>query len=132
MQPESPDAKRPIQSAFSQCPLFDGSMGEEGGEGTSTNRINIRFNSRRIRLIDPDNLTPKFLLDGLRYAGLIHDDTPEEITVETTQEKVSTKAEEETIIEITYIDEQQVRNLLDRSVEKKMLVLQQERDGGGV
>lgn len=56
--------------------------------------------SRRIRLIDPDNLCAKYHIDGLRYCGAIKDDTAKHITLSVSQEKVKTKAEECTVISI--------------------------------
>jgi hypothetical protein len=129
MQPEGPDDTSDVQNTFAQQTFLDGTLGEEEGEGFSPNRIGIRFISRRTRLLDPDNLTPKYLLDGLRYAGLIHDDRAQDITVQTEQEKVRFKAEEETLIEITYIDEQQISDLLDRAKANQVLVLPKEKKG---
>ena len=67
-------------------------------------RILIRIESRRTILLDPDNLVPKYHIDCLRYAGLIHDDTPEQVTIlPIKQTKVATRKEEETIIDLTYV-----------------------------
>ncbi len=128
MQPEGSDDSHKIQAPLSQQTFLDGALGEEEGEGFSANRIAIRFISRRTRLLDPDNLTPKYLLDGLRYAGLIYDDRAQDITVQTEQEKVKFKAEEETVIEITYIDEQQIQHLYDRAEARKVLVLPETKE----
>tara|TARA_R110002051_G_scaffold209469_1_gene275287 strand:- start:305 stop:628 length:324 start_codon:yes stop_codon:yes gene_type:complete len=104
-------------------------LGEEEGEGESPGRIAVRFISRRVRLLDPDNLTPKYVLDGLRYSGLIYDDRATDITFSCEQEKVAHRAEEETIISITYVHEHQIINLLDRAKDRKMLELR-EKEGG--
>lgn len=61
----------------------------------------VRIKSFRVRLLDTDNLIPKWHVDALRYAGIIPDDSPELADITTTQEKVATKAEERTEIEIT-------------------------------
>tara|TARA_R110000824_G_scaffold75947_11_gene192613 strand:- start:3447 stop:3812 length:366 start_codon:yes stop_codon:yes gene_type:complete len=58
----------------------------------------VSIRSRRVNLLDPDNLYVKDIIDQLRYARLIPEDTPEVIEIEITQEKVSKYKEEETII----------------------------------
>jgi hypothetical protein len=60
----------------------------------------VRIISFRRRLIDPDNLCPKWFIDCLRYWGYIQDDRPQDIVLEVSQEKVQTKADEHTRIEI--------------------------------
>ena len=68
--------------------------------GAITGRVLIRITSRRRRLIDPDNLSPKAYIDCLRYAGILADDTAEQVSLETRQEKVGKDEIEETLIEI--------------------------------
>ena len=63
-------------------------------------RVRVRVVSFRKRLLDPDNLCAKYHIDGLRYCHIIADDTARHITIEVSQEKVKTKAEERTEIEI--------------------------------
>lgn len=62
----------------------------------------VRFGLRRIQLLDVDAkwASVKDLLDGLQIAGLIRGDREGEITLEVTQERVTKKAEEGTIIDI--------------------------------
>lgn len=67
---------------------------------THSGRVHIRFTSVRKRLLDPDNLSEKYLLDCLRYAGAIRGDEPEKITLETTQRKAAKGEAEHTMIEI--------------------------------
>lgn len=69
-------------------------------EARPARRIHVRIVSVRKRLCDPDNLSPKWLLDCLRYCGAIRDDTPEEITLETTQRKAKKGEQEHTVIEL--------------------------------
>ncbi|MDB6117400.1 MAG: hypothetical protein JWO08_1181 [Verrucomicrobiaceae bacterium] len=66
-------------------------------------RFHIRFVSVRKRLIDPDNLSEKWLLDCLRFAQVIPGDEPEKITLETTQRKARKGEEEHTLIEVFLI-----------------------------
>ena len=53
-------------------------------------------------MLDPDNLCPKYFVDGLRYAGIIPDDTARDIVLHISQEKVDKKEEERT--EITIVE----------------------------
>lgn len=76
------------------------SVAEEAREARHTDRVHVRVVSFRRRLIDPDNLCPKYFVDCARYAGFIKDDRAEDITLEVSQVKVKTKTEERTEIEI--------------------------------
>jgi hypothetical protein len=64
--------------------------------------ITVRFTGYRVRPCDPDRYAGgiEYLLDGLRHSGLIPDDNPWEIKLETSQVKVRTYREEWTEIEI--------------------------------
>jgi hypothetical protein len=73
-------------------------LAKNEGKEKNTGRIHIRFTVRRKRLIDPDNIIAKYLIDCLRYAGAIPDDRAKDITLETKQEK--TREKEETLIEL--------------------------------
>lgn len=81
-----------------------------GSESVATNqsqesaasRIHLRVVSVRKRLCDPDNLSPKWLIDCLRFIDAIPGDESDKITLETTQKKAAKGEEEHTIIEITY------------------------------
>ncbi len=75
-------------------------LAQAQGEDERPGRFVVRFESRRKRLLDPDNVCPKYILDGLRYAGLIPNDRPEDINLQITQTKVGSKEEEETIVTI--------------------------------
>lgn len=78
--------------------------GAKEGEGNSMGRIDVGFTLQRTRLLDPDNAVGsiKDLLDGCRRAKLIPEDNPEVIALSVSQERVKTRAEEKTIITITY------------------------------
>lgn len=69
---------------------------EEGQE-----RITLRITRSSTRLLDADNFAGgcKPLIDQLRYAGLIPDDSPEKVEITFTQKKVK-KGQEGTLIEI--------------------------------
>ena len=77
------------------------SLAKNKGKTIHPDRIQLRIVSYRRRLIDPDNLCPKYFIDCLRYAGFIFDDSETHITLVTSQEKVATKQEECTSIELT-------------------------------
>lgn len=72
------------------------------GEKKSLERVTVRFTGYRVRPLDPDNFAGscKDLLDGLVHASLLHGDETWRIIFETAQEKVSSYAEEKTVIEI--------------------------------
>lgn len=128
-RPLDPRANYQVPDTVVKCPFRLQPLGEEEGEGEGSGRIAVRINSRRVRLLDPDNLTPKYVLDGLRYSGLIYDDRATDIIFSCEQEKVAHRAEEETIISITYLHEHQIVDLLDRAKERKMLELRNSEGG---
>jgi hypothetical protein len=86
--PSSPKPKRPV-------PVQP--VAATGGEGQNPKSILVRVTSFRRRLIDPDNLCPKYFVDCLRYAGLITDDSSKFIILEVRQGKAD---EDRTEIEL--------------------------------
>lgn len=70
---------------------------EEAGQ----DRYRVGIESRRRRLCDPDNLFVKPIIDALRYARLIADDSLKHIELSISQTKVALKGEERTVITIT-------------------------------
>ena len=66
----------------------------------NTGRAIVRIQSFRTRFLDPDNSGVKYLIDGLRYAGIITDDSTRHIILSVYQVKVKTRAEERTEVEI--------------------------------
>lgn len=83
--------------------VCNGPLAEGQGEKRNTGKITVRITSFRTRLLDPDNLCPKYFIDGLRYAGLIPDDRPQDINLEVAQEKVGARTEEKTVITIELV-----------------------------
>lgn len=67
----------------------------------SAERIHLRIISVRKRLLDPDNLVPKWTIDALRYCGIIRGDEPDKITLETSQRKAAKGEEEHTEVTLT-------------------------------
>lgn len=69
-----------------------------------TAQVNVHFCSYRHRLIDPDNLSPKAMLDGIVHSGLLQDDSaPYVKEVRCTQEEIDKDQEETTVVTITEI-----------------------------
>ena len=95
-QLQSPKPKRHKTPA-----LGDATEGKE----TCVGRVTVRFIGYRCRPLDPDNFAGgcKDLLDGLRHAGLIPNDRPQDIIFETEQVKVGTRGEERTQIVLEYL-----------------------------
>jgi Holliday junction resolvase RusA-like endonuclease len=79
-----------------------GVEGEAKQAGPSRRQVSIT--SVRKRLIDPDNLFVKPLIDALRYEGVIADDSAAHIVLVVKQEKVNHKHDERTVIEISDIE----------------------------
>jgi hypothetical protein len=78
----------------------DGPLATGQGQKEDSGRVHIRIVSVRKCLCDPDNLSPKWLLDSLRYCRVIRDDTPAAITLETTQRKAAKGEAEHTLVQI--------------------------------
>lgn len=76
--------------------------GKKGHEQSRGPRHHVRIISRRVRLLDIDNLYGgcKHLIDSLRLSGIIPDDDPESITLEVTQEKIKGYKNEVTEVEV--------------------------------
>ena len=77
--------------------------GEKGDESGGILKHRVSIVSKRVNLLDPDNLVGgcKHLIDSLRIAGIIPEDTPEAIELSVRQEKVKSYKDEETQVEVT-------------------------------
>lgn len=65
-------------------------------------RCSLHIHSRRHRLADPDGISCKAAIDGLVLAGVLPDDSAKYVKeITQSQEKISTKEVEETLIIIT-------------------------------
>jgi hypothetical protein len=80
--------------------------GSAEGQGASDGRVTVRITSFRVRLLDSDNHAGgcKGLIDCIKELGLIEDDSPKHIRLETAQIQVGHYHEER--IEVT-IDQPQ-------------------------
>lgn len=63
-------------------------------------RYVVRIVSVRSRLLDQDNLCPKYAVDFLRYCGAIPSDAPGTTAIETTQRKTQEGEEDHTEIKV--------------------------------
>lgn len=88
------------ESSVMECSLSARTLGAAENEKGNTGRVLIRITSFRLRLIDEDNLCEKYIVDCCRYSGLLPDDNPEQTKIEVCQEKVRTKEEERTLVQI--------------------------------
>lgn len=72
-------------------------------EAKSIRRAIVRFVFYRTHLLDRDSAyaSTKDLLDGLRHAALISDDSEDEIDLQVEQFEVTSRAHQKTLIEIT-------------------------------
>jgi len=82
--------------------IGDEPLAESKGKKEASGRVHFKFISVRKRLIDPDNVSVKWLLDCCRRIGLVKGDEHDKITLETAQRKAEKGEEEHTIIQITY------------------------------
>jgi hypothetical protein len=92
-----------IQDTKPQCVVLNEPLAEKRREENGSARVVVCIESRRVRLIDLDNLYggAKFLIDAARYKLLIKGDSAKDIDLQIFQTKVA-KGEEETILTITY------------------------------
>ena len=94
------ETDRPPCRPQSKPALCHEPLGSSPGEVKNPNRCVVSVVSFRTRLLDLDNLCPKYFVDSLRYAKLISDDSPAEIELRISQVKVKDKQAERTEIEL--------------------------------
>ena len=90
----------PVESSKPERSICHESLAEKKAKRDSPTRFHIRVKSFRKRLCDPDNLTVKWGIDSLRYAGIIPDDTAKDISLEISQEKSEDERTEITITQL--------------------------------
>lgn len=69
-------------------------------QGRDKARFRVCIGSRRKRLIDQDNLCEKYIVDLIRYGGVIPDDAPDKCEIEVSQTKCKKGEPEEITIEV--------------------------------
>ena len=84
----SPDGV--ASGAEPQCAVQDAPDAAIQRKEKDPTRCRISIVSYRKRLIDPDNLIPKYFIDSLRYLKVIEDDSAKHIVLEVRQEKSKT------------------------------------------
>jgi len=77
----------------------DEPLGKAKGKEANSERFRVSVTSYRTRLIDPDNLTPKYFIDACRYAGLIPSDDPKTIDLLVKQVLCKSNPRTEIVIE---------------------------------
>ena len=92
--------RRAVSGAEPEPAVCDEPVAEAPRKEINPALVHVRIVSFRRSFCDPDNLCPKYFIDCLRYAGIIRDDRPQDITLEVRQQKVS-KEQERTEITIT-------------------------------
>lgn len=78
----------------------DRPLGAFKAQGGHPDRFLVRVTSVRVRLLDEDNLCPKYLIDCCRYAGLLPDDSPDKVHIEVRQRKAAKGETEHSVVEI--------------------------------
>lgn len=96
-------ARQPSEPQHNLRHAQDGSGAEEEKDAR---RFLVRFTDVRRRLLDEDNLVPKFLCDCLRYSGIIHSDAPSFTHIETRQRKPAKGEQPHTLIEVFLVQPQ--------------------------
>jgi hypothetical protein len=93
-----------LRSAEPERPPRTALVGSLPREAQNHGRIALRYRIFRVRLLDQENRdgSTKPITDCLVQVGLIPDDDPKTIEIETSQEKVAHYSQERTTIDITY------------------------------
>lgn len=94
------EARNSVSRTIPQPAVRNEPLGAAERKDSNPTRRTIIVGSYRRRLLDFDNIAVKYFIDSLRYAKLITDDTTKHIDLKVFQEKVKTKQEERTEIEI--------------------------------
>jgi hypothetical protein len=81
---------------------LNGTLAKSEGKKSDSGRVHLCIVSIRKRLLDPDNLSPKWLIDCLRYSQIIRGDEPDKITLQVEQRKCAKGEEESTQVWITF------------------------------
>lgn len=89
--------------AIMERPAGNGALAAPQAKTSDSGRYLVRVVSYRTRLLDQDNLAEKYHVDACRYAGLIPSDAPDRTTIQVSQEKVATKEQQRTEIQISQL-----------------------------
>jgi len=75
-------------------------LGQKKVQRPACERVLIRVESVRKRLIDEDNLCEKYHVDLCRYAGIVADDAPEQTEIQVCQRKAAKGENERVVVEV--------------------------------
>lgn len=94
----------PVPESLPREALERHAPAQNGGEVSVILRPRVHFTLKRVALLDPDNkwASVKFILDAMRYAGLIPNDRECDIELIVTQVRVASFNLEGTGVEINY------------------------------
>ena len=93
--------KTPVSAANVESVVGNELLGKKKTPRLDT-PCSLHIHSRRHRLADPDGISCKAAIDGLVLAGVLPDDSAKYVKeITQSQEKISTKEVEETLIIIT-------------------------------
>ncbi len=92
-----------------ECDPCHAPLAKEKVQRSTGKRFLVCITSIRKRLLDQDNLAEKYHVDLCRYAGIIPDDSPAQIEIQTGQRKAIKGEEEHTVIEIFQIHSHEKR-----------------------
>lgn len=81
------DHTRPRPVAELEPAFINVALGSASVQAPGRPSFRVSVCSIRTRLLDEDNLSEKYLVDQLRYFGLIPDDNPAQTTICSTQRK---------------------------------------------
>jgi hypothetical protein len=101
----NPRPANPVQDSKPKSPVLDAAPRPDARKEGGATRVKVRIISYRRRLLDIDNLAggAKFIIDALRYDGLIRDDSPDAIELSVSQVKVGSRDTEDTAVIIERI-----------------------------
>jgi hypothetical protein len=100
---QNPGKASTLEPSFGNAPLGEGYLQKSAEE-----RFLVHVKAYRRREGDEDNLCEKYHVDLLRYSGCLRTDAPGETKIEVSQEKVGSKEEEFTQIDIYKIKERKI------------------------
>lgn len=84
-------------------PAINEPLAENQAQKRDSRKCQVSVVSVRKRLIDTDNLSPKYHVDALRYSGCLHVDSADKTTITAAQIKCQKGQEEHVIISIEYL-----------------------------
>lgn len=100
LNPHLADTRTPPE--LERAPV-DAALAAPQTKAVDSARCFVRVTSVRKRLLDPDNLSPKYHIDALRYAQVISGDSPDKITLKVEQRKAKKGEAEFTEIQIDWL-----------------------------